>query len=312
MSGSFTERVRQELAGAATGAGEDVQELAVLLRLAGRFHRVGTADGSRTTLEVATPSGAVVRRVFRLLPSVTSTRPQLWVRAPAGVRTATTYGLLLDEQVDTVAARLGLTDAAGRPVAGLPSAPPAVTARAALLTVAALSDPGRAVHVEFRVPSSPVGEALAAALVALGTPVHVDDRRERLVMKAGGAVRDLLAAAGAPGAAEELDERRRRRRLRNDATRLANADAANLRRTIEAAQAQLATVEAAVAKVGWSGLGEDLRSLALARLVNPTASLAELGELCDPPIGKSAVHRRMRRLAELAEPLPEVTPRGEG
>ena len=56
-----------------------------------------------------------------------------------------------------------------------------------------------------------------------------------------------------------------------------------------------------MAAVGWAGLGEDLRALALARLVNPTASLAELGELCDPPVGKSAVHRRMRRLQALAD-----------
>ncbi|WP_432214637.1 helix-turn-helix domain-containing protein [Salmonella enterica] len=48
-------------------------------------------------------------------------------------------------------------------------------------------------------------------------------------------------------------------------------------------------------------MGEELRSLALARLVNPTASLAELGELCDPPVGKSAVHRRLRRLEQLAD-----------
>lgn len=304
QGGSFTERVRQELSRATVDDADVGAELAVLLRLAGRFHRVGTATGSRTTLEVASPSGAVVRRVFGLLPRLHDVRPQLWVREPSGVRTSTTYGLVLEEHVDALADRLALVDAAGRPVPGLPGHPPAsVAARAALLTVAALSDPGRAVHAELRFPSGRVAEDLAAALRALEVHPHVDEVRDRLVLKSSDGLVALLEAAGAPRAAAEFVERRRRRRLRNDATRLANADGANLRRTIEAAQTQLDMVERAVAAVGWSGLGEDLRSLALVRLVNPTASLAELGQLCDPPIGKSAVHRRMRRLAELADQM---------
>ncbi len=300
--GSFTERVRQELSRCEVPDEQVPDELAVLLRLAGRFHRVGTATGSRTTLEVSSSSGAVVRRVLGLLPVVHDTRPQLWVREPGGVRTRTTYGLVLDEHVDTLAAGLGLVDAAGRPVAGLPGTPPPeVAVRGALLTVAALSDPGRPVHVELRVPSSAVGRQLRDAMATLDVTGHLDDERDRLVVKSGEGLGRLLDAAGAPEAADELGERRRRRRLRNDATRLANADAANLRRTIEAAQAQLEVVERAVAAVGWVGLGEELRALALARMVNPTASLAELGELCDPPVGKSAVHRRMQRLRALAD-----------
>lgn len=301
-SGSFTERVRQELSRAPADDTGAIGELAILLRLAGRFHRVGTPTGSRTTLELASPSGAVVRRAFALLPRVTAVRPQLWVREPGGVRTTTTYGLVLDEGVDGLAATLGLVDEGGRPVRGLPGpVEPVVVVRAALLTVAAISAPGRPVHLEFRVPSRGVGEDLVAALGEIAAGAQLSDVRERVVVKSGTTVSSLLSEAGAMQAAAEFDDRRLRRRLRNDATRLANADAANLRRTIESAQQQLEVIERAVANVGWSGLGEDLRTLALARLVNPTASLAELGELCEPPVGKSAVHRRMRRLAELAD-----------
>jgi DNA-binding protein WhiA len=302
QGGSFTERVRQELS--RVDPADDAEahgELAVVLRLAGRFHRVGSTTGSRTTLEVASTSGAVVRRVFGLLPRAQERRPQLWVREPGGVRTSTTYGLVLEDGVDVLARDLGLVDADGRPTAGLPSAPPDAAVRGALLTVAALSDPRREVHAELRVPARAVAEDLAGVLRGLGVAGHVDPVRERLVVKSGEGLARLLEVAGAVESAAEISERRRRRRLRNDATRLANADAANLRRTIEAAQSQLDVVERAVAAVGWAGLGEELRTLALARLVNPTASLAELGELCEPPIGKSAVHRRMRRIAELAE-----------
>lgn len=313
-AGSFTERVRQELTRTPVAPSEVTAELAVLLRLAGTIHRVGTPSGSHTTLEVTSTSGAAVRRVFRLLPAVTAARPELWVREPGGVRTAATYGLVLSHEVEALTEALGLRDTAGRPVAGLPpGVPPAVAARGSLMTVASLSDPGREVHVEFRAPSRAAGRDLRAAFGVLGVTARMAAGRDRLVLKSGEAVSRLLEAAGAVAAADEFDERRRRRQLRNDATRLANADAANLQRTIEAAQGQLDVIERAVARVGWSGLGEDLRSLALTRMVNPGASLAELGELCEPPIGKSAVHRRMRRFAELAgEPGgPDRPPSGD-
>src|SRR5690606_23816778 len=160
-------------------------------------------------------------RVFGLLPRVHPVRPQLWVREPGGVRTGTTYGLLVEDDVDALAAATGLADPDGRPVPGLPGAPPpAVAVRGALLTVASLSDPGRPVHVELRVPSDAVGEDLDHALRALGARPHHDPGRDRLVLKSGETVAALLEAVGAPQAAGELDERRRRRRLRNDATRL--------------------------------------------------------------------------------------------
>lgn len=298
-TGAFTDRVRQELAGAPIVPDEARGELAVLLRLAARFHRVGTADGSHTTIELVSTSGATVRRAFRLLPSATGERPELWVREPRGVR-GTTYGLVLRQQATAVAEELGLVED-GRPVPGLPTAGAVPTVRAMLLATTMLSAPGRPVHLEVRLPSEEAGEQLQAAARTLGARLHADASRGRLVCKSGEGVDVLLRAAGAPDAADALQERRHRRRLRNEATRLANADAANVRRSIEAAQEQLATVERAVARVGWAGLGEDLRGLALARLVNPEASLAELGELCDPPVGKSAVHRRLQRIARLAD-----------
>lgn len=303
-SGSFTERVRQELSGTQLDSTEEAPELAVLLRLGARFHRVGTADGSHTMLVMTSTSGATIRRVFRLLPAATRSRPELWVREPGGVRPSTTYGLAIREDVERLATDLGLVDRDGRPVAGLPESTATVALRAMLLTIASLSDPGRPVHLEARPPSAAVGQDLRDAAEELGARVHIDAGRGRLVVKSGTDVTTLLEAAGATEAAAESSEQRRRRHLRNEATRLANADAANVRRTIEAAQHQLDVVERAVARVGWAGLGEELRGLALARLVNPEASLAELGELCDPPVGKSAVHRRMARLAALAEVPP--------
>jgi cell division protein WhiA len=300
-TGSFTEAIRQELAGSPVEEATARQELGLVLRLGGRLHRVGTSTGSHTTIEVASTSGAVVRRTYRLLPAATETRPRLWVRAPSGVETSTTYGLVVTEDVHALLAELGLVDDSARPIAGLPPASdPATVVRACLLTISSCSAPGRPVHLELRSPSRAVSAGLSAALRDLDVASHHDTDRERLVVKSGAAVSALLRHAGAVRAADEFDDRRDRRELRNRATRLSNADAANVRRSVEAAQDQLQDIERAVARVGWAGLGEDLRALALTRLVNPEASLAELAALCDPPASKSAVHRRMARISAIA------------
>ena len=122
-----------------------------------------------------------------------------------------------------------------------------------------------------------------------------------MVLKSGERIGALLVAVGASQAFLTWDERRLRRQLRNDANRLANADAANLRRSSDASAAQVAALEAAIAAAGWDALDDELRAIALARLANPEASLAELGQLVDPPVGKSAVHRRLARLQRLAD-----------
>lgn len=314
MSGGFTEEVRQELSRVpVTSQPAAVAELGVLLRLAGRLHRTGTATGSETAVELSTRSGAVLRRVFLLLERLTEARPELWVRAPGGMEQATTYGATFHD-VEPLARRLGLLDDTGRPLLGLPAAADGhtgATIRAALLATGSVSAPGRPVHAEFGAPGEQSGRQLANVLQQVsGRGRLVVGTRVRVVIKSSPAVMRILEESGATVAAARWAERRSRLRARNEATRLANADAANLRRTIDAASDQVALVERVVARVGWRGLEEDLRAVALARLANPTASLAELGELCDPPVGKSAVHRRLQRLRALAEAPSNTNERG--
>lgn len=304
MSEGFTERVRQELSRHPLADDDaNVVELGLMLRLVGRLHRTGTADGPRTSIEVASPSGGVIRRLYALVQSTSPVRPRLWVREPGGVRTETTYGAVVGDGAIPLGQRAGVLDDHGLPTRGLPPGArdhPGATLRATALCTTSFSRPDRPAHVEIRVPDDQVAAGLLDVLASVGIRAHHDEQRHRLVLKSAASASHLLDLVGATTARDEWDGRRERRDLRNRATRLANADAANVRRTIDAAQDHLDVVEAAVARVGWDGLPEDLRSVALARLVNPTASLADVGALCDPPVGKSAVHRRIQRLSRIA------------
>lgn len=311
---SFTDRVRQELSRLPLGEPpEQRAELAALLRFAGALHLSGREGAEvRLAVEVDTTSGAVARRTYALLQASFDLRPELRVVAAGGVR-PTTYGVVVGpDSAPAVVLDLGLVDPSGRPAADLPSGLRNGTAtaflRGSLLAAGSLSAPGRTPHLEIAVRRRRAADQLAAILrhvVDSTVGVGETPAGHRVVLKSGAAIGELLATVGATAAFLTWDEHRLRRQLRNEAQRLANADAANVRRAVEAASAQGEAVERAIAEVGWDGLDDDLREVALARLANPAASLSELGELCEPPLGKSAVFRRLKRLEELAEPTAE-------
>lgn len=312
--GGFTDRVRQELSRLPLGEPpEQRAELAALLRFAGALHLSGREGGEvRLAVEVDTASGAVARRTYALLQASFDLRPELRVVAAGGVR-PTTYGVVVGpDSAPAVVLDLGLLDPSGRPAADLPAdlRGDSATAflRGSLLAAGSLSAPGRNPHLEIAVRRRRAADQLAdivRRVVDSTVGVGETPAGHRVVLKSGAAIGELLATVGATTAFLTWDEHRLRRQLRNEAQRLANADAANVRRAVEAASAQGETVERAIAEVGWEGLDDDLREVALARLANPAASLSELGELCDPPLGKSAVFRRLKRLEELAEPPAE-------
>lgn len=302
---NFTAAVRQELASRPLGTDADVAaELAGLARFAGSLTVAGGSQPLR--LALTSSSGAVARRAFLLLQRGYGFRAELAVRAAGGVRRQTGYQVRIPD-ARRLATDLGLLDGSGHPAQQLfpglrPETVPAYL-RAVVMAAASFSSPGRPAHLEVTVGSSAVAQALADLLRAhVGAATWVAaERPHRVVLKSGAVIGDLLVLVGAPGAFMRWDERRFRHQLRNEANRLANADAANVNRTIRAASAQVAGVERAIEQQGWDGLDAELHDVALARLANPAASLQEIGELLDPPVGKSTVHRRIRRLLRLAD-----------
>lgn len=304
---SFTEAVRQELAHLPLGTGVEVRaELAGLVRTAATLTVRGGPEPT-PVVTFATASGAVARRAHALLLRRYRIRPELKVRAPGGVRHHARYAVVVTEGAGRLVRDLGVVDDHGHLVPDLPPGLLPVEGgallRGALLGGGSVSGPGRAAHLEIRVTDRGTAAQLAEVVTDLvGTGALVPSTGPvRVVLKSGRLIGAVLARVGATSAYLALEEQQLRREVRRDATRLANADRANLSRTIAASAAQVAAVERAVALHGWDTLDPELRDVALVRLANPEASLAELGELLDPPVGKSAVHRRLRRLDALSK-----------
>ena len=139
---------------------------------------------------------------------------------------------------------------------------------------------------------------LAEVAAREGMELKVIERRTHAAAyaKAGETIADLLAVAGAGDTALRLDEHAVVAATRSDANRLANADEANVKRTVQAAQEQLE----AIGQLDLDVLPKRLQEIARLRLKHPALSLAELAKKCKPPITKAAAHHRMAVLRRLA------------
>ena len=84
--------------------------------------------------------------------------------------------------------------------------------------------------------------------------------------------------------------------MRNTVTRQINCDTANVDKTLSAAEAQMDRIREIEREIGLENLPPDLAEVALLRIANPSVSLSELAQLADPPVTKSCINHRMRKL----------------
>ncbi|NLZ70865.1 MAG: DNA-binding protein WhiA [Clostridiaceae bacterium] len=125
----------------------------------------------------------------------------------------------------------------------------------------------------------------------------------RLYFKEADQIVNFLAMTGAWRAVLDLENLRVERDLRNEVNRAVNFDSANLRRVATAAARQLAAIEALREVDALADLDEALRETARLRLRHPDLSLVELGQLFVPPLSKSGLNHRLKRLEALAVEL---------
>ena len=305
----FTAEVKEELARLRPAAPAARRALlAALLRFAATFH-INGAPGPRYTLVLDTESGGVARLVFWLLLDGHGVRPELRLRGQGALAPQPRYQVVLAERVGAVLAASGILDGHERLTFGVPSGlvrgreATACFVRGAFLGRGSVTSPSRQAHLEVAAPEERTARDLAAALQRLDLPARVgvrDGDLYRVVLKGREAIGRALLTMGAPDAYLAWEEGRIRREVRGEAVRLANADHANLRRSVQAAVSQSAAVEQVVATLGWEALPADLAEVAALRLAHPEATLAELGALMDPPRSKGAVLARLRRLKLLA------------
>lgn len=174
--------------------------------------------------------------------------------------------------------------------------------RGLFLGCGSISAPGSEVHVEFTVEDAGFAEQVRDLLARLGLQFKVvaRERNSACYSKRSQTAADLLAVLGAHTACLRWEEHVVFGDVRQSANRRANCDAANARRSAAAGEMQAAAARRLMAAPVWASLPAALRDVAGLRVEYPYLTLAELAALADPPLTKSALNHRLRRLLALA------------
>ncbi|MBO4477401.1 MAG: DNA-binding protein WhiA [Lachnospiraceae bacterium] len=184
--------------------------------------------------------------------------------------------------------------------------------RGAFLAAGSLSDPHKAYHLEFVCNTRGQAEQLIGVIAAFGIEAHFVERKKAsgrlayvVYIKEGDGISDLLNMMKAHVALMAFEDARIRKDIANSINRQVNCETANIKKTITASSSQVEDILYLQERVGLENLPEGLRDLARLRLENRDTSLKELGEMLDPPVGKSGVNHRLRKIKQLADALRE-------
>jgi DNA-binding protein WhiA len=307
---AMTAQVKAELANTAvTKTCCRKSEVSSMLRFADSLHLVNGG----IVVEAELDTGAAARRLRKDIAEVFGHDSEVVMLKGNGLRRGTHYIVRVARDGESLARQTGLIDQRNRPVRGLPpqvvsgSGCDAVAAwRGAFLAHGSLTEPGRSSSLEVTCPGPEAALALVGSARRLGISAKAREVRgvDRVVIRDGDAIGQLLTRLGAHESLLAWEERRMRREVRATANRLANFDDANLRRSARAAVAAGARVERALEILG-DDIPDHLQLAGRLRLEHKQASLEELGQLHDPVLTKDAIAGRIRRLLAMADKRAE-------
>ena len=179
--------------------------------------------------------------------------------------------------------------------------------RGAFLVSGSMSDPQKSYHFEIVCSSEKQAEQLCILMREFVPDAKVVRRKKYYIVyiKEGAQIVDILNVMEAYTSLMDLENVRIVKEMRNTVNRKVNCETANINKTVGAAVRQIEDIRLIERKLGLSSLADNLREIAEARLEHPDTPLKELGEYLSPPVGKSGVNHRLRKLSEIAEQLRE-------
>lgn len=175
--------------------------------------------------------------------------------------------------------------------------------RGAFLSCGICSDPNKSYHMEFVAPYRMLSLDLLKILTDFGLNAKHMIRRgiNVIYIKDSTSIEDLLTLMGAQMSAMEIMSIKIYKNVRNVTNRRSNFEHANLSKTVIASYDQVESIKKLKESGVYATLTDDLRLVANLRIENPDVSLREIGELCSPPLSRSAVNYRLKRLMEIAQ-----------
>ena len=314
---SFSSDVKEELSMQLSSARHcRLAELSAILSYEGHMIR----SGSHEYLKLQTENLVVARKYFTLIRKTFNINSDISVRTNINLNKNSIYTLIIKDPdaVTKVLQATKLTYEAFREEhsvrLGLSSHMIVQNAcckrafiRGAFLSSGSMSDPKKAYHLEIVIASFEKAEQLRDMIQTFSIDAKIVMRKKNYVVyiKEGSQIVDLLNVMEAHVALMDLENVRILKEMRNSINRQVNCEAANINKTVTAASKQIDDILYIRDTVGLGDLADGLENIARIRIEYPEASLKELGTMLLPPIGKSGVNHRLRKLSMIADQLRE-------
>jgi hypothetical protein len=313
---SFSSDVKEEISLQFSSARHcRLAELSAILSYEGHIIR----SGAKKYLKLQTENLVVARKYFTLIRKTFNINNDVSIKTGIGQNKNSIYTMIIKDMdvVENIlqATKLSPMDGA-EPSSrlGLPDHLVVQNAcckrafiRGAFLSSGSMSDPQKAYHLEIVLSDLLKAEQLRDIIQAFAIDAKIVMRKKNYVVyiKEGSQIVDLLNVMEAHVALMNLENVRILKEMRNSINRQVNCEAANISKTVTAATKQMEDILYIRDHVGLGDLPDNLEEIARLRIDYPEASLKELGAMLLPPIGKSGVNHRLRKLSMIADQLRE-------
>lgn len=297
---SFSSTVKNELCRHENRDGCcDLAELAAAVVLNGTVSDLGPGD---VNIRIATENAAFARRVYSHIKKLLGIFPEVTIRKSKKLKKHVSYIIVVTsglgaarllEKIEPYGGRSRIKKACCR----------RAFLRGAFLAGGSVSDPEKTYHLELTSHSRQLASELARLLGAFRLHARIIRRKGSYVtyLKEGENIVDFLNIIGAHSALMELENVRILKGMRNNVNRIVNCETANLEKTVNASVRQVENIRYIMENMDPGALPGGLREIAELRLAYGDANLAELGQMLNPPLGKSGVNHRLRKLDRIAE-----------
>lgn len=287
----------------------DIAELSAIVRLSGTIQLSGNMQIS---LKITTELNVIARRVFKILKNNFDINTSITVNKNQMLKKNNSYVLTVTPEMGAskLLVRLGILENEHTFFTRNDIPPEVVNEpedanayiRGAFLGSGSINDPEKNYHMEFVANNEDYAYELSDLINSMGFNSKIVARKNNFVvyLKESEQISDLLTIMGANNAMFALQNAKIMKDMRNKVNRIVNCETANLSKTVDAAVRQVESILIIQKTIGISKLPKNLQEVALLRLEYEDMSLKELGEHLHPPLGKSGVNHRFKKIEEIA------------
>jgi len=313
---SFSYEVKEELARILPPKCCQKAEILSFIRMAGSLRITGGQKGA--VLQIQTEHASTAKKIYTLLKKLTNSQIEISIKENSFLKENRLY--IVSSKMDEIKLllkELGLITKDEKSFNFEGGTNNSVIAkrcckraylRGAFLGSGSISDPKGSYHMEFVTTSKGQAEVISDLIKTFGLNCGIMERKNKYMvyLKDGDNISDLLAIMGAHNALLKFEDIRVVKEVRNSVNRIVNCETANLNKIIDASVRQIESIKFLKQKKVYDKLPDNLKQIAELRLEYPDLSLKELGQFLTPPLGKSGVSYRLKKIEQIAEILQDA------